>query len=117
MSGIFSFRGHFLVTALLTFCYPVVPTLTFLAVFWVKGSESKAASAGRNENAADTTERNDENGTQPQTYKMLCDWARIAPIIEGGIEAPIQFIFQVCIYISYLHIITFCHKPAGVKMS
>ena len=65
--------------------------MTFLAVFWVRSSLS-AASSGKNEN--DTTKDN-ENGKKQNTYRMLAHWARMAPIIEGGIEAPIQFLFQV----------------------
>ena len=82
---------HFLFSAFLTFFYPLVPTLTFLAVFWVKGSDSTASSSGRDGNATE----NAENGKKQKTYKMLTHWARMAPIIEGGIEAPIQFLFQV----------------------
>ena len=40
LSRNFLFQAHFFVTALFTFCYPVVPTLTFIAVFWVKGGQN-----------------------------------------------------------------------------
>ena len=35
----------------------------------------------------------DENETD--AHKNLVHWARMAPMIEGGIEAPLQFILQV----------------------
>ena len=56
----------------LTMFYPLVPTLTFLSILWIK----------------------DENAI-PRSHKHLAHWAMMATVIEGCIEAPIQFIFQV----------------------
>ena len=37
----------------------------------------------------------DKDGNETDAHKNLVHWARMAPMIEGGIEAPIQFILQV----------------------
>ena len=62
-------------------------------MWWVKSGLRKAGSP--DENATDTTENNDEKKENSKTYRMVAHWARMAPAIEGGIEAPIQFLFQV----------------------
>ena len=59
--------------------YPLVPTFTLFAVIWVKATRSRTQSGNRSE----------------EQHKNLIHWARMAPIIEGGVEAPLQFLLQV----------------------
>ena len=37
----------------------------------------------------------DTDKNETDAHKNLVHWARMAPMIEGGIEAPLQFILQV----------------------
>lgn len=71
----------------LTTCYPVVPTLTFLSVLWVRGIKPNPQASGETENATGDERR-------APKHASLIHWARMAPIIEGGIEAPLQFLLQ-----------------------
>ena len=81
---------------ILTTCYPVIPTLTFLSVVYVRGGRpdpkvvEKITVTGGVENG---NQRRPKKNTKK--YSQLIHWARMAPIIEGGIEAPIQFLLQV----------------------
>ena len=78
---------------LVTF-YPIVPTLTFLTVYWVKGSEDVAETE---RNGTTQEEETKKSSPDSKNYIILSHWAKMAPIIEGSIEAPIQFLFQVTI--------------------
>ena len=84
-------KAFFIAVFLVTF-YPIVPTLTFLAVYWVKGNLN--AENKRNGSKQPDDEKV-ENTADSRNYKILSHWAKMAPLIEGAIEAPIQFLFQV----------------------
>ena len=80
----------------------MVPTLTFIAVFWVKGGQNDEKKDKRivvlGEDEENMTGENDNNVVergQQQSYRFLLHMARITPMLEGAVEAPIQFIFQV----------------------
>ena len=81
---------------ILTICYPVIPTFTFLSVAYVRGSRpdpevvEKITVTGGAESGNQRSHKKN-----PKNYSQLIHWARMAPIIEGGIEAPIQFLLQV----------------------
>ena len=78
-------------------CYPLVPTLTFLTVMLKKGLSPDPNVAGQiivpGENDYTTIKKIKRKHTN------LVQWARMSPIIEGGIEAPLQMILQVIIII------------------
>ena len=82
----------YLVSVFLVTFYPIVPTLTFLAVYWVR---SNANSDGTGKYGSSHEDDIKKNSIEPKKYKFLSHWAKMAPIIEGSIEAPIQFLFQV----------------------
>ena len=86
--------NNFFSVFLVTF-YPIVPTLTFLAVYWVR---SNANSDDTGKNGSSHEDDIKKNSIEPKKYKFLSHWAKMAPIIEGSIEAPIQFLFQVQIF-------------------
>ena len=87
----------YLVSVFLVTFYPIVPTLTFLAVYWVR---SNTASDDTETNRSSHEDEIKKKSLDSKKYKFLSHWAKMAPIIEGSIEAPIQFLFQVTIQIT-----------------
>ena len=84
---------HSTFTGILTIFYPLVPTGVFLTVLWHKYMYETPETERENtiENATQKSEK-----TQNQKHiRILVHWARMAPVIEGGIEAPMQFLLQV----------------------
>ena len=79
----------------------MVPTLTFLAVFWVKGGQTDSKKLkgivvpGEDESLNDENGENVDEKGEPNRYRFLVHMARMTPMLEGAVEAPIQFIFQV----------------------
>ena len=71
----------------------MVPTLTFLYVLWVRGCNPAPQVAQQIVVPGETENENEDN--RRRKNKNLVHWARMAPIIEGGIEAPLQLILQV----------------------
>ena len=56
----------------------------------------------------DATPKSEKTEIQ-ERIKRLVHWARMAPVIEGGIEAPMQFLLQVNInlFITYKQVSDF----------
>ena len=81
---------------ILTICYPVIPTFTFLSVVYVRGSRPDPEIVKKITVTVVAKSGNQRSHKKnPKNYSQLIHWARMAPIIEGGIEAPIQFLLQV----------------------
>ena len=85
-------------------------------MYWVKGNLN--AENKRNDSKQPEDEKV-ENTADSRNYKILSHWAKMAPLIEGAIEAPIQFLFQVCT-IEYIQSWTFTYiqllnKPYSLR--
>ena len=72
--------------------YPLVPTALFLSVLWHKTIVKLPVD--EKEDSNDESE-NQENVKGPRNLELLVHWAKLAPALEGGIEAPLQFLLQV----------------------
>ena len=72
--------------------YPLVPTALFLFVLWHKTNVKPQV--GDKEDSNEESE-NEENIQESRNLELLVHYARLAPAIEGGIEAPLQFLLQV----------------------
>ena len=66
----------------------MVPTLTFLSVICIRATTTTPQASQENENTSKDVNR-------CKRYANLIHWARMAHILEGGIEAPLQFLLQV----------------------
>ena len=75
----------------------MIPTATFIAVFWTKSLHDPIEGIGDQENAS---KKKKEASQKTKSNRYLAHWARMAPIIEGGIEAPLQFLLQVKLTLS-----------------
>ena len=51
--------------------------------------------ATEEENTIEDATQKSEKTQNKKHIRTLVHWARMAPIIEGGIEAPMQFLLQV----------------------
>ena len=83
----------FTFTGILTLCYPLVPTGVFLSVLWHKYIY-ETPETEEEHTIEDATQKSEKTPNQKR-IKTLVHWARMAPVIEGGIEAPMQFLLQV----------------------
>ena len=83
----------FTFTGILTICYPLVPTGVFLSVLWHKYIY-ETPETEEEHTIEDATQKSEKTPNQKR-IKTLVHWARMAPVIEGGIEAPMQFLLQV----------------------
>ena len=72
--------------------YPLVPTALFLSVLWHKTNVKPPV--GDKEDSNEESE-NEESIQESRNLELLVHYARLAPAIEGGIEAPLQFLLQV----------------------
>ena len=86
---------HSTFTGILTIFYPLVPTGVFLTVLWHKYRYEIPATEG--ENTIEDATQKSEKTQNKKHIRTLVHWARMAPIIESGIEAPMQFLLQVII--------------------
>ena len=84
---------HSIFTGILTIFYPLVPTGVFLTVLWHKYMYETPAT--EEENAIEDATQKSDRTQNKKRIRTLVHWARMAPIIEGGIEAPMQFLLQV----------------------
>ena len=77
--------------------YPLIPTALFLSVLWHKTNVKPPV--GDKEDSSEESENgeNKENIQQSGSLELLVHYARLAPAIEGGIEAPLQFLLQVSV--------------------
>ena len=66
----------------------MVPTLTFLSVICIRATTTTPQASQENENTTKDVNR-------CKRYANLIHWARMAHVLEGGIEAPLQFLLQV----------------------
>ena len=74
--------------------YPLVPTALFLSVLWHKTNVKPPV--GDKEDSSEESE-NEETIQESRNLELLVHYARLAPAIEGGIEAPLQFLLQVSV--------------------
>ena len=74
--------------------YPLVPTALFLSVLWHKTNIKPPV--GDKEDSNEESE-NEESIQESRNLELLVHYARLAPAIEGGIEAPLQFLLQVSV--------------------
>ena len=70
-----------------------MPTGVFLTVLWHKYIYETPPTEG--ENAIEDATQKSKITQNQKRIRTLVHWARMAPVIEGGIEAPMQFLLQV----------------------
>ena len=75
--------------------YPLLPTALFLSVLWHKTNVKPPVGDKKDSNEKSENEENEENIQESRNLELLVQYARLAPAIEGGIEAPLQFLLQV----------------------
>ena len=81
--------------------YPLVPTALFLSVLWHKTNVKPPVGDKEDSNEESENEENEENIQESRNLELLVHYARLAPAIEGGIEAPLQFLLQVSLVFPY----------------
>ena len=84
-----------------------MPTGVFLTVLWHKYIYETPPTEG--ENAIEDATQKSKITQNQKRIRTLVHWARMAPVIEGGIEAPMQFLLQVNInlFITYKQVSDF----------
>ena len=89
-----------------------MPTGVFLTVLWHKYMY-ETPETERENTIEDATQKSEKTLNQKR-IRTLVHWARMAPVIEGGIEAPMQFLLQVNINLitTYLQA-SCCHEAVA----
>ena len=72
--------------------YPLVPSALFLSVLWHRTIVKLPVDE---EDDSNGESENQETVKEPRNLELLVHWAKLAPALEGGIEAPCQFLLQV----------------------
>ena len=69
-------------------------------MIWVRQNETDPKIA--QQVGVEGANESEENKTKDRSYKNLVHLVRVATTIEGGVEAPIQFLIQVSLLCVYL---------------